>query len=377
MNVLLTLGRLSTGLDLARGLSAAGHRVFVADPHKTHVSRYSSAVTKSFRVTAPRINADAFRDELLSIVDRHEIGLVVPVSEESIHASRIVPHLPTGVRYFGPGFEPARILHDKLAFNQRCHELGLTAPASGALFSHEARALVERTETILKPRHASAGVGFKTIARGGTLPATVERASMVQERITGQEVTSFSVVTDGRVLSTAVYEGTVMLGSVAIGFRRIDDAPAVLRWVERFAARTGYTGFLSFDFIIDQANVPQVLECNARLTSGVHFLETTAVARALSGEDTTSPVPLRKTARFQHFWPTLGLTEKALITRNAFNQHFAALTSSTDVTWSRRDPMPFLTMNFCTAEILKLAWREKVSLGAATVADIEWREPRA
>ena len=112
MKALLTLGRMPKGLEVARGLAAAGCEVMVADPHRTHVARHSNAVSRSFRVTAPATSPDGFVEDLLRIVREERVDLVVPVSEESVHVARMVDHLPEGVRFFGAGFQTARALHD-------------------------------------------------------------------------------------------------------------------------------------------------------------------------------------------------------------------------------------------------------------------------
>ena len=57
--VLLTLGRLPKGLEVARSFARAGWRVIVAEPFAWHLARVSRDVARSYRVAAP--NADHAR----------------------------------------------------------------------------------------------------------------------------------------------------------------------------------------------------------------------------------------------------------------------------------------------------------------------------
>jgi hypothetical protein len=67
--VLLTLGRLPKALEIARALAGAGCRVIVAEPFRRHVCHASRSVAKSFQVTAPATDPDAYLAELLAIIE--------------------------------------------------------------------------------------------------------------------------------------------------------------------------------------------------------------------------------------------------------------------------------------------------------------------
>lgn len=374
MNILLTLGRMPKGLDLARGLSAAGHTVFVADPHKNHVCRYSNAVQTSFRVSAPNINVDAYVDDMRAIVDANDIDMVIPISEESVFAAQIAEHLPSGVGFFGPTFNTARQLHDKFHFNRAAQGLGLPAPETALLGTPEAEDLAARYDVIVKPVHGSAGIGIECVPKGSSLPTKTSRPSLVQRQLKGRLVTSMSIAKDGACLGTGVYEGTIFSGSVAIAFQRADDTDPAHAWARMFIENTNYTGFLSFDMFIEDDGQAYAIECNPRLTSGIHLFDTESVARAITTDDAAPPVRLRERRKFQHFWPALGNVEASIVTGGFFDKapHFF---KSADITFDGRDPMPFVMFNFCSGEIFKNWIGKKMSLGEAAITDIEWREP--
>ncbi len=374
MNILLTLGRMPKGLDLARGFAANGCQVYVADPHKKHVCHYSNSVTKCFTVTPPNVSANDFVNDLLNIVHEQHIDLVVPVSEESVYAGLLKTKLPEAVAFFGPGFETARKLHDKFYFNQYLHELGFPAPACALHGTTEAEQLINNHDVVLKPLHASAGIDMEMLDKGSSIPATTHRPSMLQQRMRGRLLTSLSIARDGQCLGTGVYEGTVFTGSVAIAFERVDVIEPVSIFINTFIEKTGYTGFISFDLFIEDDGLAYAIECNPRLTSGIHLFENADVANAVSEQNSTSMIRYRKRRNFQHFWPCLGTTEMSLIKRGPFKKNLKHFLKSADVTWSRHDPLPFLMMNFCSTEILKKYFSKKMSLGEASITDIEWRE---
>ena len=374
MNILLTLGRMPKALELTRGLAASGCRIVIADPHKNHVCRYSNSVSQCFQVTAPNINAEAYIQELLEIIRSQDIELVIPVSEESIYCGLLKDQLPEGVRFFGPGFEMARRLHDKYRFNQLLHEYGFQAPLSAALGSLEAEELVREHDVVVKPRHASAGIDVRFLSRGSRLPNDLARPSIVQQRMHGRLLTSLSVAQQGRCLATSVYEGTIFSGTVAMALRRVDDINPITSFVESLIDKLNYDGFISFDIFVDDNGQASAIECNPRLTSGIHLFDHLDVARAILNQTEINPIAYRNRRSFQHFWPCLGATEMSLLRMNNFRQHLQHFLSSADVTWSWQDPLPFFMMNFCTGDILKKTFFEKMSLGEAAITDIEWQE---
>lgn len=374
MNVLLTLGRMPKGLELARGLAANGCQVYVADPHKKHICRYSNSVTENFQVTAPSVSVESYVNDLLQIVNDRHIDLVVPVSEESVYSGLLKDKLPERVQYFGPGFVESRQLHDKYQFNQRLHLIGLPAPATALLGTSAAQALVAQHDVVIKPVHASAGIDIQYLTQGCELPEHTNRPSLVQQQMQGRLLTSFSVARDGVCLGTSVYEGTIMTGSVAIAFERVEDCAAVFQFVDAFIEKNNYTGFISFDIFVEADGLAYAIECNPRLTSGIHLFENSDVARAVINSNSDTHISYREQRQFQHFWPCLGTTELSLIKRGPFRKNFGHLVASDDVTWDRHDPMPAIMLNFCSVEIFIKYFREKMSLGEAAICDIEWRE---
>jgi hypothetical protein len=158
---------------------------------------------------------------------------------------------------------------------------------------------------------------------------------------------------------------------VAVAFERV-EVPAVDRWVETFAARSGWSGALSFDFVRDVTGRPWAVECNPRFNSGVHFVEPADLATAITAPEKAHPIRLRPERRLQQFWPCLTETQGSLFRRGPFRRNVGHLLHSRDVTWSARDPLPLLTMPVTACQILTKSITRGQSMGQAATEDIGW-----
>ena len=370
--VLLTLGRLPKALTLARALHSAGYRVVVAEPFRWHVCKPSRAVAASYRVPAPNTSQTDYLDALLDVIHRESVSLVLPVSEEALHVAALEQRLPEGVTLLCPPARELHALHDKFQFAARAAAMELSVPRTLHAADPAAEAMALREPYVVKPVAGCSGIGLSLCDAGDALPDQ-RRDLLVQQRIEGRHVSTLSLLAGGRPLATVCYEGTVFAGTVAVCFQRVDDAPAVLDWVARFCLDLDYTGFIAFDFIVDRNGVPQAIECNPRVTSGVHFLDERALGRALVNLDAAEPVPLREDRhRFQWAYSTLTEAYAAFFRPREFARRLRQMVTARDVVWSLRDPLPFLLMTPMSWEILWPAMTSDVSMGEATQRDIAW-----
>jgi predicted ATP-grasp superfamily ATP-dependent carboligase len=367
--VLLTLGRLPKAIELVRAFASAGYRVIIAEPHRWHLSRVSNQVARCYQVTPPVTDARAYLDELLRIVVDEQVSLVVPVSEETMHAAALKARLPSGVRMFCPDQPVLLALHDKQRFIELAEAAGLTVPRTFALTDPKARELSATQDFVVKPRFSCSGRGVQLLKKGDALPVLGEPA-VVQQFIAGQVMSTFSIAREGQVLVTAVYQGSVMSGTVSVCFERVEH-PGITRWVEAFVAARRHDGFISFDFVVDAQGTAFAIECNPRVTSGAHFVESAFIASAILQREGPRPAPFRQNRLSQQFYPTLTETQKSVFSPS-FKKNFRFLTQARDVVWDWKDPLPFLTMPLTAWRILSYAIFNKTSLGEASTYDIEW-----
>jgi predicted ATP-grasp superfamily ATP-dependent carboligase len=369
--VLLTLGRLPKALDIARSFHHHGWRVLVAEPFAWHLCRVSNAVDRSFTVTAPVIDQEAYLQDLLGIIRREGVELVVPVSEEIIHAAHLGPLLPPDVRLYAR--PPAELLplHSKAQFIERAAAHGVAAPETHLLGSAGAAALAARGPVVVKPVFSCSGRGVQFLPAGSPLPAADPSVpAVVQARVAGDVFTSFSIAHAGRALATVVYRGAVMSGTVAVCFERVVGHGAIEAWVDRFIEGAGFDGFISFDFVVDAAGTAWGIECNPRATSGIHFVETADIAPAVIDPAAAPPVRFRSTRFMQQFWPSLTEWQNARGEQRRRCGHY--LRMARDVTWRASDPLPLLTMPFTAWNIISLASREGRRFGEVATRDVGW-----
>ncbi|MEM9169177.1 MAG: ATP-grasp domain-containing protein [Pseudomonadota bacterium] len=368
--VLLTLGRLPKALELARALNGAGARVVVADPFRRHLCTPSRAVARNYRVAAPRADAGRFRADLARIIADEGVDVIVPVSEEAPYVAALSSEALRGARLSGPVGDARIALHDKKRFIDLAVDAGLDAPKTALLGDARAAEIAGAADFIMKPRFGSSGAGLKFCARGARLPAA-DDGTVVQERVRGREISSLSVCRDGRVVGTVLYRGLVFAGTVAVCFERV-TAPAASAWIEAFVAARGYDGFIAFDFIETADGRALPIECNPRLTSGIHFFDPAGLAAAVLDDAPPASVGFKPHRRMQEGHTTLTKVYGGLPDLREFARRFVSLLTARDVLFSLKDPGPFVLMTPMSWELLAPVMFRGMSFGEAATQDIAW-----
>lgn len=368
---LVTLGRLPKGLAICRALARAGWRVVVAEPHRRHLCGLSKYVDASHGVTAPNTDRNAYLADMMDVVAREQVSLIVPVSEEIMHVAALRERLPKGVTFFGRGLEAILPLHDKFQFNRLAAGMGLAVPVTYKLGSPEAVDLVDNYDVVLKPALGCAGLGVVHVPSGGDLPPAAGQGIIVQKALTGRHTSTFTVANAGRVLGTVVYTPEVVSNTVAAAFRRVVDGEQQQAWVERFVARTGHDGFISFDFIDDEAGIPHAIECNPRTTSGIHFVEEDWLAKAMVSPQSAGPLRTKPYPVMHQFWPVLTEVQNAMFRPGrGYGRKMGVLLRSKEVNFEWGDMKPVTLQVWAAWDILRRSARTGDSFGEASTFDI-------
>jgi len=370
--VLLTLGRLPKALDIARSFAALGYRVVIAEPFRRHLAGVSRAVSRSIVVTAPATDRLRYLADLRRIIDEEGVSLVVPVSEETMHVAFLRDALPPSTSLFAMAPQVLLELHDKQRFIARCAALGLGAPETYALGTEAAAALAARSPFVVKPVLSCSGRGVSLHPAGAPLPTPPNGGkAIVQRCIEGDVFSSFSIADRGRARVTVVYRGAVMSGTVAVCFERVIDQPAIEQWVEAFVARTGFSGFVSFDFVVERSGRVFAIECNPRATSGIHFVHPDDLASTILDPAGEAPVRFREQRTLQQLFPCLTETQKSMFGPR-FRSNLHHLLTARDVTWQARDPLPLLTMPATSWPIIEMSIRRGCTFGEVATLDVGW-----
>ena len=368
--VLLTIGRLPKALDFARSFHMAGWRVLVAEPFKTHLTGASNCVAHSFTVPPPCDGKQAYLEALAKIVTEQRVDLVLPLSEETLHVAHLRALLPKDVQVYAPLPAMLLTLHNKAAFNALAQHHGLAVPETAMLGTHAARNIAAQFDYVIKPIYSCSGRGVSLHKAGDALSFEVgaERA-IVQQQLSGAQYSTFAIAHKGQVAINVTYRGTIMSGSVAVAFERVEIA-AITHWVTNFVAAIGHNGFISFDFFVDEDGVARAIECNPRVTSGVHFIETEDLAPAIL-LSSSLPIRLKPVTKLMQFYPTLTEVQASMFGPK-FIINVKKMLACSDVTWSKTDPMPFITMPITAFTIIAKSIRQQKSFGEVSTADISW-----
>lgn len=340
---------------------------------KRQLCSVSRAVTKTFQVAPPNTDIEGWERDILDIIERENVTDLIPTSEEVCHVANLAPRLPDTTRYVGPSAEWIAQWHDKLQFVNYAISRGVTAPSVYTTADGESRALIRQTECVLKPRRGCSGTEVSFIPPGSTLPPP-SKDMLLQRRVQGNHLYTLSWVDAGEVKATASYRGSTHSGTVAVGFQSAPTPFSVKQWIEQFVADTDVTGFLSFDFILDRSGIPWGIECNPRLSSGVHFIDEAWLGAAVMGEDMGAPSITPAGKRAQWSYSTLTEAYKHLF-RFQIPELIRCLRDlfiSRDAVWSWRDPLPFFLMTPLCWEFIWRSIRERIPIGDASQCDIAW-----
>jgi len=206
--VLLTLGRLPKALELARALADASCRVIIAEPFRWQLCKPSRSVAASYRVRAPNFDQSGYIEDILAIAEDEGVDLIVPVSEEALHLLEHVDRLPTKTSLFSASFETIKRLHDKFDFIECASSLGFPVPKTATLDAPDSSGFLSGQDRIIKPRHGCSGIGFMPVPRNADAVSMIPAGQspenwVLQEKLEGQVLSSFSVCCSGKVIQTS------------------------------------------------------------------------------------------------------------------------------------------------------------------------------
>jgi hypothetical protein len=276
-------------LDMVRKLAAEGHAVYAADDHPLSPGNHSKYVTGHFVYPSPRRDTAGFLAELERIVREHQIDVIVPAFEETFYISTQIERLSRFAKVFASPFPVLARLHDKGAFQRLVTQLGLPVPetvlvtsrdelreATGRLGSYFARAAFSRGGVCCLTNTGPLA-GWLDMDEVHPTPAS---PWLVQPFVEGETVCTYSTAHGGRVSSHLMYRiPRQRKHSTGIQFEAI-DATRSLKLIEPIVAELGYTGQISFDFLVTGDGLTFV-ECNPRATDGLLLMPQEELAAGL------------------------------------------------------------------------------------------------
>lgn len=277
--VLLTGGKMTKCLQLARMFHAMGDRVLIAEtmPYQYCGTRFSNVVDQYFIIPAIKGDGEAYGQALVAIAEREHVDLFVPVAspKAALYDAKIKPDFPAYTRVFHVNEDVVKQLDDKHKFIQLSKYFGLSTPESYWIDDKEtllAMPFDSGKKYILKkiaydPVYR---LDLRTLPHEGwqdrvrALPISEDDTWVLQEFIEGREVCTHTTTQDGAINLYICCDSSPF----QVNYKML-DLPSVRSWVTSFIQQLGATGQLSFDFIIRDDGEVIPIECNPRTHSAI------------------------------------------------------------------------------------------------------------
>jgi len=372
--ILLTGGKMTKALQLARSFHAAGHEVFLVESHKYWLSghRFSKAVKRFYTIPAPEKDPEGYCQQLLEIVKRDNIDVFIPVSSpiasyyDSLAKSFLSPECE--VIHFDA--EVTKTLDDKFAFCEKASFLGLSAPKVFR-FTNPEQVLnfdfaSDGSQYILKsiPYDSVHRLDLTKLPFEGMeeyikqLPISPEKPWVMQEFVRGKEYCTHSTVRNGIIRLHCCSESSPF----QVNYQQVENQ-AIYEWIKQFVKALNLTGQISFDFIQAEDGTVYPIECNPRVHSAITmFHDHPGVADAYLKDAQTENEPpitplLNSKPTYWLYHELWRLTQ--IRSWQQLQQRWQKITQGTDAILQPNDPLPFLTVHHGQIPLLLLGNLQK------------------
>jgi predicted ATP-grasp superfamily ATP-dependent carboligase len=353
--IMISGGKMTKALLLARAFHAAGHRVILIESRKYRFTghRFSRAVDRFYPV--PKPESPGYADALLAIVGHEGVDVYVPVCSPvaSYYDALAKARLEPFCEVLHGDADMVALLDDKYQFTALAASLGLTVPDSRRItdpwqveaFDFGAAQPpyilksipydpVHRLDLTTLPRPSRA----ETAAFARSKPISSATPWIMQGLIHGVEYCAHATVRNGHVQVYCCCESSAF----QVNYEMVDK-PEIEAWVRGFVEPLKLTGQVSFDFIQDGDGRVYAIECNPRAHSAITLFDHhPGLARAYLEDDVPVIEPLpgsRPTYWIYHeVWRLL--TEPGR--RRARLQ---VILRGQDAIFDWADPLPFLLVH--------------------------------
>ena len=354
--ILISGGKMTKALQLARSFHRAGHRVVLVEAAKYHLTghRFSNAVDRFYAVPKPQ--DPAYAQALLDIVRRENIDVYVPVCSPaaSYYDALAKPLLEPYCEVLHCDVEDIELLDDKFRFASAAVELGLpvpdthriTDPAEVARFDFDddhpgpyilksiAYDPVHRLDLTPLPAKTANETASLTTAK----PISDDNPWILQEFVQGQEYCTHGTVRDGELTVYCCCKSSAFqLNYAAV------DKPEIEDWVRTFVRERKLTGQVSFDFMQTDDGRVYAIECNPRTHSAITmFYNHPDLAAAYLDADGPSIRPLQSSRPtywlYQELW-------RLVRHPGTVRERVSIIAHGKEAIFDWTDPLPFLLVH--------------------------------
>jgi predicted ATP-grasp superfamily ATP-dependent carboligase len=362
--ILISGGKMTKALALARAFHRDGHRVVLVESPKYRWTghRFSRAVDAFHTVPSP--DHPDYARRLVEIVVAEGVDVYVPVCSPlaSRYDALAKAELSEHCEVLHVGADEIDRLDDKYEFAMAAASLDLPVPDSHRILSeadvsrfdfahHDGTYIlksiaydpVRRLDLTELPRPSAA----ETAEFLADLPLAPDNPWVMQRFLPGEEFCTHSTVREGRVqLHCCCRSSASQLNYETV------EIPEIEEWVRRFVDALGITGQVSFDFIRGEDGGYYAIECNPRTHSAITmFYDHPGVAAAYL-EDGAAPIAPLPTSRptywlYNEVWKAVRHPREAASVLRTIRRGKEAI-------FDWEDPLPFLMVHH--AQIPSLLW---------------------
>ncbi len=370
-NILISGGKMTKALQLARSFHAAGHRVVLIESHKYWLSghHFSKAVNKFYTTVSPENNPEEYTKSLIDIIKQENINVYVPVTSPvaSYYDSLAKPALSEYCEVLHVDADMCAMLDDKFAFSETARQLGLSVPKSFKItspeqvlnfdFSQETRKYILKSIPYDSVRRLDltklpCETAEATEAFVKSLPISPQKPWIMQEFIPGKEFCTHSTVRNGELRLHTCCESSAF----QVNYEDVDN-PKIQEWVAHFCKELNITGQVSFDFIQSEDGEIYAIECNPRTHSAITtFHDHPGVAKAYLSEEsigeTLRPLLNSKPTYwlYHEIWRLTGIRSFS-----HFRNWCKNIFRGTDAIYRLDDPLPFLMVHHWQITLLLIS----------------------
>ena len=279
--VLISGGKMTKALQLARSFHAAGHRVVLAESAKYRLTghRFSRAVDRFYAL--PRPESPDYAGTLEAIVRAEAVDVYVPVCSpvSSYYDALAKPRLSRFCEVLHEDADMVRRLDDKYEFSVLAASLGLPVPDAYRIclpgqvedsdFGTAAPPYIlksipydplHRLDLTTLPRPSAPD----TVAFARSKPISPATPWIMQGLVRGREYCTHSTVRDGKIQVWCCCESSAFQVNYEMA-----DKPEIEAWVRGFVEPLKLTGQISFDFMQAEDGQVYAIECNPRTHSAI------------------------------------------------------------------------------------------------------------
>lgn len=352
-----------------KNLANHGCTVYAVDSVPFALGFYTKWVEKYEVIPAAKQETTKFIHRLIDLIQRYEIDLLIPTCEEIFYIAQYKEELEAYTSVFCESIARLAGLHHKYQFIELAKSFGLQVPATN--LCTDKRLLKDVDNKIAKPVFSRFSTNVVKLDNQNIdkLHINTKNPWVIQDYIEGTEFCSYSIVKEGELLAHAVYESKFHAGDGAtIQFQSVYHE-AINSWVTSFVKNFKFSGQIAFDFRVNPSGEVFAIECNPRLTSGIHLFRNRSLVQAFFGQGDKILKPQEEPMKM-----TLPILLYLLpnIRKNGVTSTLQTLFQGKDIVWDKEDRKPFWKQVFSYYQFWRLARKHKISTMEATTYDISW-----